>query len=1317
MKKRYKFLTALIFSSAIGFSQTATLPLYEDFESESQGYTSCASSTTINLASTVFSNGTGDDSDWSPDKGGTVSSNTGPTVNNGADHNPGTSSGYYLYIETSGCYNKTTNLESVYMDWSSESGVKIDFWYHMYGSAMGTMHFDIRQGNGAWQNDFITSWTDNQDVWQLQSISVFDPNYVGRDSVQIRVRGISGTSFSSDMALDDFSITPISGLDLEATALASPSLPTCAGSQLFELTVTNMGTNVVTSFNSYFKYNGSLVDTDVFSGTLNPGASTTITFNSQVVAAGSNLVQMYTASPNGKADGNLTNDTLNLSLSPALSGVYTIDANGTPSTTTYTSFQSLINDLSSNGICGPVTINVAAGTYSTPVTIESINGTSATNTITFDGGDSSSTIITHNSNGQYGTVLFNGVSYITFKNFGIVSTGTSNAVGVMFVNSEHCTVSNCEISVPTSSNSTVMPVTYSGSTTSTTSAGSNHYNFLTDNKLDGGYYGVRLYGTSSDYGKYNQVLNNVMTNIYYYGIYTYYQDSTVISGNAIDVTAASNVNADGVYAYYTFNADFIGNTISAPDYGLYVSQITTVRPARTKKTRLINNMVYSSGDYGVYLYGVDSVDFLHNTVVNEGTNPAVYFYTSTSTSYDPIDNYDIRNNIMYSTTAEAIEFLNCTDAIADNFDNNLFYTGGSVLVKNGTSTYADLSAYQTANGLMNINSVEGDPGFLSSTDLHVAGALANDAGDNSVGITVDIDGDTRPYSGSTIVDIGADEFTPPSCLQPSSLSESNITASAASLTWTENNAATQWQVSYGLSGFTAGNGTQVVTSSNPQNITALLSGTTYDWYVRTSCGRNNSSAWAGPNTFTTLAAPVTIPYYQDFEGTNPLTDFTINIGTDAGLQIDASSNCTGTNSLHMTGGTSSGWSGSSGATGTSTTQAWVTNSTKISDASLNVDATSATNNLTLSFDLKQTWSYGPGYSWARILVNGTQISPDYHPTTASSDACSKIIFDLSAYAGTSFELTFQSSMKYDVANSAPGDNAYFDNIVIEEVTCPLSSNLLTSNLTSTSVDLAWTDGGTATSWEISYGTTGFTAGNGTQVTTSTNPHSLTGLSSSTTYDWYVRAICGQNDFSSWSSVNSFTTLCAPLTAPVLDDVEFHTATTNLTTSLCWTATANNTTNKWNISGNGGTPSSGTGPLSANSGTKFFYFEASGGTAGNEAYLESPLVDLSPLTTPRLTFYYHMFGDGRNIMADLYVEVHNGTSYVLVDSIIGEQQANQADPFYKRAIDLSAFSGISKVRFTAKWNGAQWGDVSIDDIAVEETPSCIAPSSLSTSNLT
>jgi hypothetical protein len=81
--------------------------------------------------------------------------------------------------------------------------------------------------------------------------------------------------------------------------------------------------------------------------------------------------------------------------------------------------------------------------------------------------------------------------------------------------------------------------------------------------------------------------------------------------------------------------------------------------------------------------------------------------------------------------------------------------------------------------------------------------------------------------------------------------------------------------------------------------------------------------------------------------------------------------------------------------------------------------------------------------------------------------------------------------------------------------------------------------------------------------------------------------------------------------------------TSLGTVNCWTNSAT-TKFDWNASSTG-TPSSGTVALSANSGTKFFYTEASVAGIGNVAILVTPEIDLSGLTVPMLSFYYHMYG--------------------------------------------------------------------------------------------
>ena len=64
------------------------------------------------------------------------------------------------------------------------------------------------------------------------------------------------------------------------------------------------------------------------------------------------------------------------------------------------------------------------------------------------------------------------------------------------------------------------------------------------------------------------------------------------------------------------------------------------------------------------------------------------------------------------------------------------------------------------------------------------------------------------------------------------------------------------------------------------------------------------------------------------------------------------------------------------------------------------------------------------------------------------------------------------------------------------------------------VTLSWT-AQNATNWDIQYGAPGFTLGSGTTVNTTTNPGTVTGLTYSTSYDFYVREKCSATDTSNW----------------------------------------------------------------------------------------------------------------------------------------------------------------------------------------------------------
>jgi hypothetical protein len=126
------------------------------------------------------------------------------------------------------------------------------------------------------------------------------------------------------------------------------------------------------------------------------------------------------------------------------------------------------------------------------------------------------------------------------------------------------------------------------------------------------------------------------------------------------------------------------------------------------------------------------------------------------------------------------------------------------------------------------------------------------------------------------------------------------------------------------------------------------------------------------------------------------------------------------------------------------------------------------------------------------------------------------IVDLTAYAGQ----LIQVQMSYTSGTSFTGDCA-IDKLEFREApTCAEPTNLSATNLTTTSVDLSWVNGGNASSFNIEYGTAGFTPGTG-MIVSATNPYNLTGLTPSTTYDFYVIGVCGPGDSSATVGPQTF----------------------------------------------------------------------------------------------------------------------------------------------------------------------------------------------------
>lgn len=174
-----------------------------------------------------------------------------------------------------------------------------------------------------------------------------------------------------------------------------------------------------------------------------------------------------------------------------------------------------------------------------------------------------------------------------------------------------------------------------------------------------------------------------------------------------------------------------------------------------------------------------------------------------------------------------------------------------------------------------------------------------------------------------------------------------------------------------------------------------------------------------------------------------------------------------------------------------------------------------------------------------------------------------------------------------------------------------------------------------------------------------------------------------------------------ISAPFLEDFETGVAGTPGTLPTGWTQSSSS--QGWYVEIDGTNNSSGTGPQDDHTpgGQTYVYTEASGGSTGQTYTLTSPCIDLGTLNNPRLSFWYHMYGGD---IGGLVTNVLVGATAFPVDSIIGEQQTGENDPWLERVIDLSAYTGQTiQLQFVGIRGGGFASDISLDDINIFEPP--------------
>jgi parallel beta-helix repeat protein len=476
-----------------------------------------------------------------------------------------------------------------------------------------------------------------------------------------------------------------------------------------------------------------------------------------------------------------------VTINPALAGgTYTINSAVATGGSNFQTFGAAVSAISC-GITGPVVFNVdaASGPYTEQISLPAITGTSAVNTITFNG--NGRTLQFAPVTGARHIIQLNGTDFVTINNLNIVSTSVDFGWGVHLTNAaNNNSITNCTINMSattstTQSNSAGIVATGSG--TSVVTQGDNASNtIITGNTISGAYQGIIMYGILATPTVGNNISTNSISDFYATGIDLAYQSGATVAGNNIQRatrtavttftgiqlsvgTVATLVNANRIHD--THNAAV---TQSGTAQGIYTNGADATAGNENKIT---NNLIYNFNSttgiqYGLYNSSSDFALFYHNTVLldnataTSGTTRAFYQLTTAT-------GIEVKNNLLTvkragTGTKHVLYFGTSTSTIVSE-NNNLFIntqTGHSVGFASAL-TYATFADWQ-AIGSYDQVSTDIDPVFASPGSGNFTPTLSSlDNTGVDVGVLTDILGVNRDPGAP---DVGAYEFAVSGCATP-----------------------------------------------------------------------------------------------------------------------------------------------------------------------------------------------------------------------------------------------------------------------------------------------------------------------------------------------------------------------------------------------------------------------------------------------------------------------------------------------------------------------------------------------------------------------
>ena len=512
------------------------------------------------------------------------------------------------------------------------------------------------------------------------------------------------------------------------------------------------------------------------------------------------------------------------------------------------------------------------------------------------------------------------------------------------------------------------------------------------------------------------------------------------------------------------------------------------------------------------------------------------------------------------------------------------------------------------------------------------------------------------------------------CPKPSGLIVNGLTA-----TWNAGTAS-QWNLQYkkvSESTWTPVNGLTAATYT----FTGLAAQTDYEVQVQADCV-SETSEWTNSFNFTTPCDVIaTLPWTEDFE------DFTDNTVPDCW----DNSATTGTDynsyperywGVYSYGGNKMIRVYNYYAHGPSA----IINSQPITLPS--------TGEYELTFDYSNLANCGPfkvnisDDGGATFAEKGSYASAGTTNYTDPGTFTPAAPISLASYSGKTIIIQFYATPNY---NSGA---IFVDNVKIDvPPTCQKPTDLECTGTTSTTATLSWTNGAsTQTAWQICL--------NGDEehlIMADRNPFTITtGLTPTTTYTAKVRAYCDQSDQSEWSNTINFTTGC-PESYPLDYTCGFEGPNTTGSNPMpmCWTRMGSNTT----------IPNVSTSYHHGEGSRSLYFYKSSSSTYTNEI-AALPAIDAN-MNTVRVVFYGRLSSSSTDgtINVGYVTDLADATTFQSVQTVTLTTNWEKYTISFGNVGDANG-----NIAFQALYSTAS-ASIYIDDVLVEEIPSCLAPTGL------